>query len=644
MAGENFKDDENSGIGAREYALMLDALRAAILRTTSDGLVVFANESAVAMLRRKPDEIIGRSYAEVLFGVTDRDLDPRCAPIEFSLSEREPAHVRTEEVSRADGSGFLAELICAPVEEASGGILISLIDVTGNREIEEMVESARDEALLTARTKAEFMANMSHEIRTPLTGIIGSIDILADTPLDSNQKDLVRSLKSSADHLLAVVNDILDYSKIEAGKFPNGIVSFSPAELVEEAGKGFNELAESRGNSISCNIDERIPERVDGERRAVRQILFNLISNAVKFTENGKILVSAVLRDESTVIFSVEDNGPGISKELIAKAFAPFEQADGSDARSFGGTGLGLAISKRLAEQINGRLLFENVETGGSRFVLTVPVFPTAAIEMSADDVDYLPDLSGIAILVVEDNPVTAEITRRFLKKAGADVRVAESGKRSLGMIENSLPDVILMDCQMPEMDGYETSRLILERVSEPPPIIAFTATVSAADEDRRKQAGMTSVLSKPFTNIELYKAVEEALGRFANHKNIDLKPKFGEHSVYRYVEPETIERFSKLDSENSKGFLFEILTVFADHATEKISVLRESVSKNDRAGVASIAHNLKGSSANAGLKSLADDFARLESDADDADWDSIRKLTARIESLTKEIVSSIRE
>lgn len=402
--------------------------------------------------------------------------------------------------SAAEYHHVLIETIGLDIEK--GRLLTQLRQTSHNLEV-------------ASRAKDEFLANISHEIRTPMNGILGMAQLLSEQQLAPTQREQVEVIRGSTDALLSLVNGVLDYSRIEAGRFELVPAPFSSADLLHDLERMFVPHARSKGLTFRCEIETSVPAMLYGDATRLKQILVNLLGNALKFTERGSVTLTLTARRQRLpqrveLIAHVRDTGPGIPESRRQEIFLPFTQADSSVTRKFGGTGLGLTIAQRLVALMGGRLWVEDNAGGGSVFIFHVWLRETAgpALEPEADN------LPGMHVLVVDDNAVNCLVARRFLEKLGHQVSVAKDGAEALEMITHTPFDVVFMDVQMPVMDGLAATFRLRQLESAVGarhlPVIALSANASEADREACRQAGMDDFVEKPVRP----EAIEAALAR----------------------------------------------------------------------------------------------------------------------------------
>ncbi|SEQ87915.1 Signal transduction histidine kinase [Epilithonimonas lactis] len=471
------------------------------------------------------------------------------------------------------------------------------------------LDVAEKKASVAAQTKENFLANMSHEIRTPLSGILGFTNLLQKRPLDETSKEFVSSIQRSGENLMAIINDILDLSKIEAGmmRITKGI--FSINGLVNSVETFFVERAKEKGLTISSKIDSSIPDTLNGDATRLTQILVNLIGNAIKFTHQGNINIEIYNKqqteNEVIVGFKVSDTGIGIDKEKLSEVFERFNQGEDSTTRNYGGTGLGLSIVKSLIQLQNGDIEVISEQGKGTTFHFYIP-YTIAKEQLNVIpkvDTDYFKDKTNAAlkVLIVDDNAINQSLMKHLLSQWNIDFETANNGLEALEFLRNNDCDLVLMDIQMPQMDGYVATQTIREELKLNTPIIAMTAHALAGERERCMSRGMNEYISKPIKEDELFKLISN----FGLKENEKTEVKTTETvSHYEFIDLTYLKSISNGD----KDFERTMTQQFLDNVPTHLQELKLAYEKKDFKLLKLRAHDLKSSVAIMGLLTLLEE------------------------------------
>ncbi len=531
-----FRDITATKASERELAQAKRRLEQA-LDAMSDGFVVFGADERLVLWNRRYVEMLpylagriepGMSFDEVgeiaVAAMFPQPGDPRRAEYQaMRVQQRRQSHGCVSELRLMDGR--IVEVIDHRADDGSAVTLLR--DVTRARRVAEELAQARDAAEEGARAKSRFLAAMSHEIRTPLNAVLGMNGLLLDTRLDAEQRRHAELIARSGESLLAIINDILDFSRLESGKVTLEVVPFSVNDAVRDVASMLQARAQQKGITLQAEWPEGAPLAVQGDPGRLRQVLFNLVGNAIKFTERGGVSIQLLGADaghgRQALSVAVSDTGIGISPELAQRLFTEFTQADSSTARRFGGSGLGLAISRELAELMGGRIELLSEPGVGSTFTLRLELQRADPAQVESRAAKTAPVVAagprGLRVLVAEDNSVNQVLIRGLLTRMGQYLDVVGDGVEALRQVQCAPYDLVLMDVQMPHMDGIEATRAIRALGGEfgHLPIIAMTANVMHEDRAACLAAGMDGFVGKPIDRTQLQQAMQQAVAHRDN-------------------------------------------------------------------------------------------------------------------------------
>mgnify|MGYP002620748748 CR=1 FL=1 len=535
---------------------------------------------------------------------------------------------------------------------ASGSVLVLLLIREGREHATKtrQLQQRTDELDATARlaekasqAKSEFMAVMSHEIRTPLNGVVGVADLLADEPLPSRGRELLRSLNDSVLSLQVVIDDVIDYTRYEAGGLELDTQPFELEPLIDQVSRIYRMEAERRGLVFEVHIEAGVPAALEGDIARLRQVLMNLLNNAFKFTSEGEIRLKVDTTAEGSIRFLVRDTGCGIPEDKHETLFKPFSQVDSSISRRYGGSGLGLAICERLVSSMGGQIAMESRAGLGSLFWFEVPLpaVPLASLPHhpgTAGEGPALPPLPQRHILVVEDQSTNRKLARAMLERLGQRVQVAENGQAALERLASETFDLVLMDMQMPVLDGLATTRRW--RARETPssgrlPIVAMTANAMPEDHARCLAAGMDDVLGKPFTRRDLYRLLQGSLP----HRQEAAGMQHSERDAGETVPLLDLGTLASLQEGLDSVTLHNLISRFLERLGARQQVMENALDSRELQALAEAAHALKGAAASMGCQGLARTAADLEQRAmlSSVDVTELEDLLAHIARLGEE-------
>ncbi|MFO1160002.1 MAG: PAS-domain containing protein [Reyranellaceae bacterium] len=615
---------------ARDAAASVQRLLNDVLDNMSDGIglidadhvVLYANKAVGEMFSLSPDALKpGARLADLLRdqvnGGDDVIVNGRVLSVEERLSRvlsPQGAHF-----DRKVPSGRHVEFTFRPLPD--GRTLGIYRDITDLKERHIELEHARDAAQAANQAKSTFLATISHEIRTPMNGVVGTAELLERETLTDRQKRLVRTVRTSAGALLRIIEDVLDFSKIEAGRMELEHAPFRLRALVEGTAETLSVQAEQKGLAITTVVEPGTPDTLVGDQTRVRQILFNLIGNAVKFTDIGNIHVSArslsIGAGRVRLTLAVADSGIGMTADEKARLFMPFSQADSSTTRRYGGTGLGLSIVRRLAELMGGAVSVQSTPGKGSTFAVTLDLAVATQGVAACCPQSQSPVAAGTIagrILAVDDYPINLEVLTGQLEVLGVPVETAASGLEALTKWRSQPYALVLTDIHMPDMDGFELTRQI--RAEETPgrprprtPIVALTANALKGEADRCLAAGMDGYLTKPLTLVRLRETIERWMAAPSSGEPVDAPRASADKAIDRAV-------LEQMFGDN-RAAIDRVLTRFSAAGGELVSAI--AAAAREPGQIVDLAHKLKGAARAAGATRLGDLAGSLEQSGDPA-------------------------
>jgi PAS domain S-box-containing protein len=642
-----------------------------ILDTAADGIVTFDAQGRIASFNKAAERLFGQDADKAIGGdiramipsLADR-IDANWVDEGKGANAENPLLSGSEGIGqRRDGTAFPLELSVSRISLGGVPAYTGIVrDVSDRRKAEEALGVAAA-AGAASRAKSQFLANMSHEIRTPMNGVLGMAEMLLDTELTPTQRRFAETVLRSGESLLEIIDDILDFSKIEAGKLEMESVDFKPRELAAEVTQLLQDSAKKKGLEFDCIVAGDVPEVLHGAPSRLRQVLINLVGNAIKFTDRGGVAIrvsrlnadaanhaasvdpAADVPAATMLHFTVADTGIGIAKPVQARLFNAFEQADSSTTRRYGGTGLGLAISKELVEKMGGRIGVRSTLGQGAEFWFTArlaaPLKPDIASMPGAHAVEQSSDLSGARVLLAEDNPINQDVARTMLNSFGCQVYVADNGIKALAALGNSQFDIVFMDCQMPVMDGFDATaeirarRLLRPRqpagTAEPVrlPIVGLTANALKGDREICIAAGMDDYLAKPFRRDALKLALERwVLDRADSLAETDVPEEKPQPDTF---DPSALEQMRLSQRAGAPRIVAGLINSYFADAARLIDALCEACERADADALAHAAHALSLGSDFVGARNLARMCDALEQAALAAETSGLAQRIVRI-------------
>ncbi len=631
---------------AMRIKTVLNSVGEGIYGIDMDGNIMFVNLVAANMLGWNEQEMIGQSAHKLIHhSRADGSFYPQSeCPIYASLRDNRSKHLENEVYWRKDGSSFPASYHATPMPNDSGetvGVIVSFRDITDRKRNEESLILAKNAAEQANQAKDSFLATMSHEIRTPLTGILGMLEVLSLTQLDNEQDKTLKAAWSSARNLLRIVNDILDWSKIQDGKLALSPQSTSIPALLADIVNTYSSVASAKNLQLWQHADPQISSAHIVDPMRLSQILNNFVSNALKFTQQGEVELRAELIDRlesgEKIRFSVKDSGIGIARDIQQNLFKRFRQESADTARQYGGTGLGLSISRCLAELLDGQIELISEPGRGATFSITV------ILPISAAPGEKIPLITPVVeqkrvtplfdnnedaplILAVDDHPINRDLLARQIRLLGLRAETAEHGQDALIKWKTGRFDMVITDCHMPEMDGYSFAQAVRniekEQRQQPTPIVAWTANARTEEEQFCKDAGMDDLLVKPCDLLHIKKILVKWLSLSEADENESRNAASARELISQHKDPIDYTELSKVITDSTEQVT--VLLDFQQHIRADRAHLIALLEQGD-SDVQHTAHRMKGSCQMVGATEMAKACATIEQAVKNGDFELAR-------------------
>ena len=603
------KAENNLKYQEEKYRNIIANMNLGLIEVDNNEIIQFANQSFSDISGYETNELIGKNPAEVfIFGENFEIMKTKNVVRKLGVSD-----VYQIPVKNKRGELKWWAISGAPNFDDQGNLVGTIgihLDITDQKQLEIDLENEKIKAEEASKAKEAFLANMSHEIRTPLNAIIVFLRELEKQELSNLQKKYIENSSIASKHLLAIINNILDISKIEAGEMSINDEAFIIENSIKNVVTVLQPKAEQKSIDLIINYDSKISKVLKGDPLRIEQILFNLIGNSLKFTQKGEISVNCNLISEEInseeICISIYDTGIGMDKKFIDTIFKKFSQEDKKITRKFGGTGLGMAITKELVNLMNGRIEVESEKNIGTKIYiyLTFEKGNQENINTALSDKE-LTNIDGARILLVEDNDLNRMVAQNSLQYFNCKVVEAENGLEAVEILKTNEFDIILMDIQMPEMDGIEATKIIRNKLNIKTPIIALTANAFKTEIEKCRKAGMDDYVTKPFDETILLETIAKLLHR-ENDKSILLNHASENNWLYNLSSLNNLSR-------GNQEFVQKMITVFIDQTIETIEKVEKAIPLNDFQEVSRLIHKIKPSVEGMGILSILDDVKFLE-------------------------------
>jgi PAS domain S-box-containing protein len=590
---------------------IIDNFRLGLLEVTPDGFIIHANEAFCDMSGFSCEELIGRDGGEIL------------------LDEIEREHMKERNASRIEGEEDVYELrvfnksretrywlvSAAPLLGDDGNVHGSIgihWDITHLKEMEFELKDAKRKAEESSKAKAMFLANMSHEIRTPLNGIVGMAEQLAQSQLDANQRYFTDIMRSASSTLLSIINDVLDISKIESGKFSIETIQFNLNETVKRTLSIFKDKAKQAGISLDIDLMDDRSISYFGDPHRLSQVLFNIVGNAIKFTHSGYVRVTSHLtrkeNDICSVAFKIQDTGVGMDMAYLAKVFEAFSQEDASITRKFGGSGLGLSIARSIVQIMGGTIQIDSEKGKGTCVEIRIPmrISNDKPKQEIVEMIHMQKSLKGFRVLAAEDNELNRMVLQVILKKCEVVLSIAQNGQEAIDLIQEKEFDIVLMDVQMPLVDGLEATKYIREELKLNTPIIGLSANAMREEVEICREAGMNDYLVKPYSEL----ALVEIMKKWTYEEKI-MDQEIGELNLHEELDLSMLKQYLG----NDVNALQDVVSGYLEHLPPQLDRLELALIGSDVTALRHELHQLKASMEIIGVRPVGLSFAGISNE-----------------------------
>jgi PAS domain S-box-containing protein len=624
-----------------KFRRIIEDLELGLLEVNNMGIIVKAYPQFCKLTGYTPDELQGRIADDILLTSEGKKTMER----ELQKRHKGQSSVYEAEIIHKNGHPIWVIISGAPFynekNEIAGTVGIHL-DITARKKMEEELRYAKEIAEKSLRSKDLFVANMSHEIRTPMNAIIGMSQLLKDSGLTDKQREYVGAIKTSSDNLLTIVNDLLDFSKIEAGKMELELIPGDLAKTIATTAQLLELKIDEKGLILEKHVDERLAPQYLFDPTRLGGVLTNLLHNAIKFTSNGKITftVSVVEQNEKNdrILFKVEDTGIGIPEDKLNRIFDSFVQAESSTTRKYGGTGLGLSISKELVQLMGGELEVESEVGKGSAFSFQLQLTKSnEQIDTPQETYDEA-EIAGLRILLVEDNQINRFMAQTILEQWKVEVTAAENGAVALDLMQDNTFDLVLMDMQMPVLDGLQTTWMIRNKLEMDIPIVALTANAVKGEAEKCLQAGMNGFVSKPFRQEDLLCTIVQVLHQTWTSAYPQEETTETGTSAGQLTDLSLLYR----NTNNDQQFMHKMLQLVIKETERKVNEIERLLTEKDAENVRHVVHSMKPSIDHVAASSVRELLREVESGMESYDLfeAKTRKLLSMLKLLAEELKS----